>query len=71
MGLGRFQRQHLNDVGPAELCSQRRHNPEIGELLGKLHHAAQVARLEAAPVRAATLAAEPERASALGRPGFC
>ena len=26
---------------PAQLCSQRRHNPEIGELIGKLHHSAQ------------------------------
>lgn len=35
----RFERQYLNDVRPAQLCSQRRHNPEIRELFGKLHHA--------------------------------
>ena len=46
----RFQRQHLDHVRPTQLCSHCRHNPEIRELLGELHHAAQVARLEAAPV---------------------
>ncbi len=53
--LGRFQGQHLNDVRPTQLCRQWRHNSEIREQLCKLHHAAQVTRLEAAPVAGAQL----------------
>jgi len=47
----RFQCQHLNNVQPAQLCPQPRHNPEIGELLRKLGCCEES--------RAARLAAEP------------
>ena len=51
----RFQGQYLDHMRPTQLCSQCRHNSEIRELLGKLHHAAQVACLESAPVAGAQL----------------
>ncbi len=47
-GLGCLERHDGDQVAPAQLCRQRRHNLRLRESLCKLHHSTKVARFETA-----------------------
>ena len=45
------QGKHLDKMRPTQLCRQWRHNLDVGKILGELHHAAEVAGVEAAAAK--------------------